>query len=148
MFKLYYISDNLWRYFKLNLFLLVFSMARMSKRPLSKCYGNETAPGLDLSTLVRSGGRTKERKIVTSKPGLAFNSLDDYFNSLPLIAIMAASTTRRVEKPSTVNLALFMYLLPSLVRSLDCGFRYEYVLGYDKKDALYDNEEVKLLYFL
>ena len=39
-------------------------------------------------------------------------------------------------------MALFTLLLPSLTRSLDCGFRYEYVLGYDKGDAFYDSEEV------
>ena len=38
-----------------------------------------------------------------------------------------------------------MYLLPSLVRSLDCGFRYEYVLGFDKGDPFYDSKEVTSL---
>ena len=55
---------------------------------------------------------------------------------------MAATTTRKIKKPSTTNLSLFMYLLPSLVRTLDCGFRYEYVLGYDKGDPFYDSKEV------
>lgn len=63
--------------------------------------------------------------------------------SLPLIAVMAATTTRKVSKPSTKNLSLFMYLLPSLIRTLDCGFRYEYVLGYDKGDPFYDSAEVR-----
>ena len=61
---------------------------------------------------------------------------------IPLIAIMAATTTRRVKSPSTKNMALFTYMLPSLIRSLDCGYRYEYVLGYDKGDPFYDSEEV------
>jgi len=68
--------------------------------------------------------------------------------SLPLIAIMAATTTRKVSKPSTKNLSLFMYLLPSMIRTLDCGFRYEYVLGYDKGDPFYDSAEVRYVYFL
>jgi hypothetical protein len=55
---------------------------------------------------------------------------------------MAATTTRKVTKPSTKNLSLFMYLLPSLIRTLDCGFRYEYVMGYDKGDPYYDSKEV------
>lgn len=55
---------------------------------------------------------------------------------------MAATTTRKINKPSTKNLSLFMYLLPSLIRTLDCGFRYEYVLGYDKGDPFYDSKEV------
>lgn len=66
---------------------------------------------------------------------------------LPLIAIMAATTTRKIKKPSTKNLSLFTYLLPSLVRTLDCGFRYEYVLGYDKGDPFYDSKEVRIVLF-
>jgi hypothetical protein len=63
-------------------------------------------------------------------------------NSLPLIAIMAATTTRGLQhKASTKNLALFLYLLPSLVRSIDCGFRYQYYLGYDVGDPFYDSEK-------
>ena len=65
-------------------------------------------------------------------------------DNLPLIAIMAATTTRKIDKPSTKNLSLFMYLLPSLVRTLDCGFRYEYVMGYDKGDPFYDSKEVRV----
>jgi hypothetical protein len=61
--------------------------------------------------------------------------------NLPLISVMAATTTRRIKSPSTSNLALFMYLLPSLIRSLDCGFRYQYVLGFDKGDPFYDTDE-------
>ena len=60
---------------------------------------------------------------------------------------MAATTTRKMRKPSTKTLALFLYLLPSLVRTVDCGFRYEYVLGYDEGDQFYDTtsglQEVK-----
>lgn len=63
-------------------------------------------------------------------------------DDLPLIAVMAATTTRKIDKPSTKNLSLFMYLLPSLIRTLDCGFRYEYVMGYDKGDPFYDSKEV------
>jgi hypothetical protein len=42
------------------------------------------------------------------------------------------------------NLALFQYLLPSLVRTADCGFRYAVVLGYDKGDPFYDSIQGKL----
>lgn len=63
---------------------------------------------------------------------------------LPLIAVMAATTTRKVVKPSTKSLSLFTYLLPSMIRTLDCGFRYEYVLGYDKGDPFYDSSEVSI----
>jgi len=57
-----------------------------------------------------------------------------------LISILAASTSKKVERPSTKNLSLFTYLLPSLIRTLDCGFRYEYTLGYDIGDPFYDTE--------
>jgi hypothetical protein len=70
-------------------------------------------------------------------------SAENYSKSseLPLISILAASTSRKVEKPSVRNLSLFIYLLPSLIRTLDCGFRYEYTLGYDVGDPFYDTEK-------
>jgi hypothetical protein len=60
----------------------------------------------------------------------------------PLIAIMAATTTRRVTNPHVQKIALFTLLLPSLIRSLDCGFRYTYVMGYDVGDPFYDSKVV------
>ena len=30
-----------------------------------------------------------------------------------------------------------------LIRTLDCGYRYQYVLGYDKGDLFYDSKEVE-----
>jgi len=61
--------------------------------------------------------------------------------TLPLIAVMAGSSTRKTRNPSTKNLALFNFLLPSLTKSVDCGFRYMFVIGYDLGDAFYDTEE-------
>jgi hypothetical protein len=62
---------------------------------------------------------------------------------LPLIAVMAASTTRKVNGASTGSLSLFQFMLPSLIRSLDCGFRYEVVVGYDQGDPFYDSSAVR-----
>lgn len=59
---------------------------------------------------------------------------------LPLIAIMAGSTTRKVNDPGTNTIALFTVLLPSLLRSLDCGYRYVYMLGFDTGDEYYDSD--------
>jgi hypothetical protein len=59
---------------------------------------------------------------------------------LPLIAIMAASTTRKVRRPSPKTMSLFTYLLPSLRTSIDCGFRYIFVMGFDEGDAYHDSE--------
>lgn len=64
--------------------------------------------------------------------------------SLPLIGIMAASSTRKTRAPSTKNVALFNFLLPSVTRTLDCGFRYMFMIGYDVGDALYDSAEVSI----
>jgi hypothetical protein len=61
---------------------------------------------------------------------------------LPLLAVMAASVSRSVASPSVRSLALFRYLLPSLPSSLDCGFRYVFMLGYDEGDAFYDTPRV------
>ena len=58
----------------------------------------------------------------------------------PLIAVCVASTTRTMAQPAIERLALFRLLLPSLVLTLECGFRYELVLGYDAGDAFYDAE--------
>ena len=54
---------------------------------------------------------------------------------------MAATTTRKVVDPSPSRLSLFNLLLPSLVRTVDCGFRYVYVLGFDVGDPFYDSEK-------
>ena len=81
-----------------------------------------------------------------SKRGVSQCGGDDYNRSLsgdfPLIAVMAATTTRKISDPSVSNIALFTILLPSLVRSLDCGFRYMYVMGYDAGDKFYDSKKV------
>lgn len=91
---------------------LVFTAARMGKRRISSCL---------LANITK----------LEDQPNL---------KNLPLIAIMAATTTRKINAPSTSNLALFTLLLPSLMRTLDCGYRYEYVLGYDADDPFYDSQ--------
>jgi len=95
---------------------LAFTAVRMSKIPISTCMDNDM---------------NKE--------------LNKNFNQLPYIAILAGTTTRKIENPSTDNLSLFMFMLPSLIRTLSCGYRYMYVLGFDKGDPFYDSEEVCLL---
>lgn len=86
---------------------------------------------------VFTAARLTQRPVTTCPPAPA--AAPDA-PALPLIAVMAATTTRKVAHPSTETLSLFTLLLPSLVRSLDCGFRYVYVLGYDKGDPFYDSE--------
>lgn len=62
-------------------------------------------------------------------------------NAEELIAVLAGSTSRRVSHPSTDTMALFRWLLPSLAKTVDCGFRYKFVLGYDTGDPYYDTSE-------
>lgn len=62
-------------------------------------------------------------------------------SAFPMIAVMAATTTRNVKVTTVTNIALFKLMLPSLVRSVDCGYRYMYVMGYDAGDKYYDDED-------
>ena len=61
-------------------------------------------------------------------------------NAKEVIAVLSGSTSRKVEVPSTQSLALFQWLLPSFAKSVECGFRYLFVLGYDQGDPFYDTE--------
>ena len=64
----------------------------------------------------------------------------------PLIAIMAASTSKGATFARTSpfqSISLFTTLLPSLLCSLDCHFRYVFVLGYDEGDAFFDSSTHK-----
>lgn len=62
----------------------------------------------------------------------------------PLIAIMVAVSTRGVSKPSLRDLDLFSVSMPSLMSSLDCGFRYVVVLGFDRGDQFFGKEKVSV----
>jgi hypothetical protein len=64
---------------------------------------------------------------------------------LPLIAIIVATTSRNVYRPAITNLSLFQLLLKSLIRSLDCGYRYLVVVGYDRGDIFFDTKPVSPL---
>lgn len=60
-------------------------------------------------------------------------------SSLPLIAVMAATTSRKIQNPSNSTISLMTTMLPSLIFSLDCGFRYVVVLGFDSIDDFYSS---------
>lgn len=139
---------------------LIFTAARMGKRPLSSCPlpstnattgGQAGGLGSQLKTKLFNFASTSSSSSASSSSSLSTTDakskaaqLAPYFASLPLISVLAATTTRKVVNPSPDNMALFTFMLPSMVRSLDCGFRYEYVLGYDVGDPFYDTEEVSL----
>lgn len=90
---------------------------------------------------VFTSNRISQRSIRNCSAAQGHGDNEDLVRTLPLIGIMAASSTRKTPHPSTRNLALFQYLLPSVVRSLDCGFRYTFIIGYDIGDPFYDNED-------
>jgi hypothetical protein len=50
-----------------------------------------------------------------------------------------------MSKPSLRDFDLFTLSMPSLMSSLDCGFRYNLMLGYDKGDPFYDTEKVRVV---
>lgn len=56
----------------------------------------------------------------------------------PHIAIVLGATSKKVQDPSTDNMALFTAALPSIAKTVECGFRYSIFLGYDAGDAFYD----------
>mmetsp|Transcript_15732 Transcript_15732/g.23650 ORF Transcript_15732/g.23650 Transcript_15732/m.23650 type:complete len:493 (-) Transcript_15732:271-1749(-) len=79
-------------------------------------------------------------KTISSRD-VSFCHASNYDASSPLIAVMAGSTTRGLAEINVDSLALFTLLFPSLIRSLDCGYRYVFVLGYDVGDPFYDSSE-------
>jgi hypothetical protein len=63
-------------------------------------------------------------------------------DSYPLIAILVGVTTRKLTEPSLRDLDIFTVSMPSLMSSLDCGYRYHVLLGYDVGDPFYDSDKV------
>jgi hypothetical protein len=59
-------------------------------------------------------------------------------NRIPHIAIMLGSTSKKVASPSTDSMALFTLALPSIAKTVECGFRYTVFVGYDAGDPFYD----------
>lgn len=61
-------------------------------------------------------------------------------DSQELIAIIVASTSRSIPfNPKLLDLPLFKYMLPSLLRTIDCHYQYLIVIGYDKGDPFFDS---------
>lgn len=85
---------------------------------------------------VKSSKPTRELKLHLRAP-LASCDNSSSSAALPLIAVMAATTSRNVPKPNVTTVSLFKTMLPSLLYSLDCGFRYVVVLGVDETDDFY-----------
>jgi hypothetical protein len=68
--------------------------------------------------------------------------------TLPIVAIVAATTTRHLENVQMANLPIFRLMFPSLARTLECGYQYIFVLGYDTNDSFYSNSQVLSFYDL
>ena len=58
----------------------------------------------------------------------------------PHIAVMLGATSKKVASPSVENMALFTLSLPSMAKTVECGFRYTVFLGYDVGDEFFDSE--------
>ena len=84
----------------------------------------------------------KKSKPVVNCPVENYDDSGNVNPQLPLIAIMAATTTRNIYEPNVKVLALFQLLFASLLQSLDCDFTYMFVLGYDAEDKFYDTKAV------
>ena len=59
--------------------------------------------------------------------------------SEPLIAILAATTSHKIENFSTLDSALHNKLIRPIRNTVECGFRYVLLLGYDIGDKYFDN---------
>eukprot|EP01036_Dinobryon_divergens_P027332 gene27333-36092_t len=59
--------------------------------------------------------------------------------SEPLIAILAATTSHKIDNFSTLESALHNKLIRSIRNTVECGFRYVLLLGYDIGDKHFDN---------
>merc|ERR1711862_621355 len=69
----------------------------------------------------------------------------------PVVSILAGVTTCGTLVTKVADLVVMTYLTPSLFSTMECGYRYNLVLGYDKGDKFYDNAENQrdlYLYFL
>ena len=56
------------------------------------------------------------------------------------IAIIVSTTSKSAaSNPELKDLPLFEYMLPSLLRTIDCRHRYLIVIGYDKGDPYFDS---------
>ncbi len=66
-------------------------------------------------------------------------NLLDHSHNQPLIALMVASTTRKIRKVHMNFMSLFNKLFPSLKVSLDCGYQYMVILGFDQGDPYFDS---------
>jgi len=64
--------------------------------------------------------------------------LDRRTPKVPHVAIMLGATSRTIAAPSTSNMALFTLALPSIAKTVECGFRYSVFIGYDAGDPFYD----------
>ena len=63
-------------------------------------------------------------------------------SALPLIAILVPISACNISDASTDTLPLFSVMLPSLMMSLDCGYQYLVVVGFDEYDDFYSTAKV------
>jgi hypothetical protein len=70
-------------------------------------------------------------------PAEKLSRLPDQDARVPVVAIGASVTTRGHPDPTTSTLALFQYMLPSLVRTAERGFEYWLYISFDQGDPFF-----------
>jgi len=91
---------------------------RMTRRPLPNC------------SIVSLSNSTVNGFLSTNSAEPVYSAAsDESSGKAPLVGILVASTSRAVASPSIEHLSVFTILIPSLMHSVDCGFRYLIVLG-------------------
>lgn len=93
--------------------------------PYPSCDNASTATSL-LNTPSCAGYRTCTKQFVRDAV------------ATPHVAIMMGATAKNVNAPSTSNMALFTLSLPSIAKTVECGFIYTVFVGYDVGDPFYD----------
>lgn len=84
---------------------LVFTAARMGKRTVSQCVGNELPGNAAFTSAVATNPASKQASAIASTGGglkgwfgggssSSEKAMEEYWESLPLVAVMAATTTR------------------------------------------------------
>ena len=66
-------------------------------------------------------------------------------STLPIIAVVTDASSNGLVYPSIETLPLFTTMLPSLIRSLDCGFDYLVIIGFSTDDEYYSTQKVRFI---
>ena len=83
------------------------------------------------------GAKYIDGAVADRLPAEKLSRLPDQDARVPVVAIGASVTTRGHPDPTTSTLALFQYMLPSLVRTAERGFEYWLYISFDQGDPFF-----------